>query len=50
MKSVPSLPSNSIFVPDWIKSNADWWAEGAISDSDFVSGIQYLLSSGMVRV
>ena len=22
-------------IPDWIKNNADWWADGMISDEDF---------------
>ena len=30
-------------VPDWVKNNAGWWSEGAIADSDFITGIQYLI-------
>ncbi len=30
-------------IPEWIKNNAGWWSEGLIGDSDFVSGIQYLI-------
>ena len=25
-------------VPDWIKNNAGWWADGTIDDGSFVSG------------
>ncbi len=39
-----------IAVPEWIKNNADWWAEGAIDDEDFVQGIQYLISNGILQV
>ena len=26
-------------IPDWIKSNAGWWAEGNIDDNSFIQGI-----------
>ena len=26
-------------VPDWIKNNAGWWADGQIPDSAFIQGI-----------
>ena len=32
-------------IPDWIKNNAGWWADGQIDDSSFVSGIQWLISN-----
>jgi len=37
-------------IPQWIKGNAGWWAEGAITDKDFVSGIQYLIEKGIMIV
>ena len=37
-------------IPDWIKDNAEWWAQGAIGDSDFVSGIQFLIKEGIVQI
>ena len=39
-----------IDIPDWIRNNAGWWAEGQIADSDFVSGIQYLISKGIMTI
>ena len=27
-------------VPDWVKNNAGWWADGPIDDKAFVSGVQ----------
>lgn len=35
-------------VPEWIKNNAGWWAEGAIDDETFVQGIQYLISNNIL--
>ena len=37
-------------IPDWIKNNAGWWSSGLIDDSSFVSGIQWLISNGIVNV
>jgi len=37
-------------VPDWIKNNAGWWADGTIDDSSFVSGIEWLVSNGIIEV
>jgi len=35
-------------IPDWIKNNAGWWADGLIDDGSFVSGIQWLISNGII--
>jgi len=37
-------------IPSWIKNNAEWWAEGQIDDETFVSGIQYLIKVGVIKV
>ena len=37
-------------IPEWIKNNAGWWAEGLIGDSDFVSGIQFLIKEGIMTI
>jgi len=37
-------------VPDWVRNNAGWWADGHISDDDFVSGIQYMVQVGIIVV
>ena len=30
-------------VPDWVKNNAGWWAEGQLADAAFVNGVQYMI-------
>ena len=37
-------------IPFWIKNSAGWWAEGQLSDSDFVSGIQWLIANGIIEI
>lgn len=37
-------------IPAWVKTNAGWWAEGTITESDFVQGIQFLVKEGIIVV
>ena len=37
-------------IPDWIKNNAGWWADGQIDDNSFVSGLQWLISNGIMII
>ena len=37
-------------VPDWVKNNAGWWADGSISESDFLQGIQWLINEEIIQV
>ena len=37
-------------IPEWVKNNAGWWAEGIITDGDFISGIQFLIQIGMISI
>jgi len=39
-----------IEIPIWVKNNAEWWADDLIGDSDFVSGIQYLITEGIMTI
>jgi len=48
--SNPFVSNTEIKIPDWIKNNAGWWADGLIEDTDFVSGIQYLIKEGIMTI
>jgi len=37
-------------IPGWIKNNAAWWAEGAIDDTAFLQGIQFLIKEGIMII
>ena len=41
---------NKLGIPDWIKNNAGWWAEGLIDDDSFVKGIQFLINAGIMDI
>jgi len=37
-------------IPGWIKYNAGWGADGQIDDGSFVSGLQWLISNGIMKI
>ena len=37
-------------IPDWIKTNAGWWATGQIDENSYVLGLQWLISNGIIVV
>jgi hypothetical protein len=43
-------PKETVSIPDWIRNNAKWWSEGTIGDSDFTSGLQYLIKNNILIV
>ena len=45
-----SVSETRVPIPNWIKNNAGWWADGQIDDDAFVSGIKYLVDNGIVRI
>ena len=47
---VPNVSAQEVTIPDWIKNNAGWWADGLIDDNSFVSGIQWLISNGIMII
>jgi len=44
------LSSTPIEIPSWVRNNAGWWATGQIQDSDFVSGIEYLITEDIILI
>lgn len=37
-------------VPEWIKTNAGWWADGTLDDESFLNGITYLIENNIINV
>jgi len=37
-------------VPEWIKNNAKWWADGLLSEDDFLNGIKYLVENKIITL
>jgi len=57
-ESTPTRKSDSqeivdpfgLFIPKWIRNNAGWWSDGAIDDSDFTSGIQFMIKENIISI
>ena len=51
IESVQNTESNdSAIIPTWIKNNAKWWAEDKITETDFLSGIYYMIENGIIII
>ena len=37
-------------VPDWVKNTAGWWAMDAISETEFVNAIEFLVKENIIQV
>ena len=48
--SLELAPSTGASIPDWVKNNAGWWAEGQIDDNSFVQGIQFMIKEGLMKI
>ena len=39
-----------IVIPSWIKNNATCWANGLIDDRNYVTGLQWLMTNGIMNI
>ena len=37
-------------IPDWLRTNAQWWSEDKLPDSEFVKGIEWLISNRIIVI
>ena len=49
MINTPQKLTDKTDIPDWYKTNAKWWAERKITDSEFIRGLQYLVEQKIVK-
>ncbi len=45
-----SLEKTDTAIPEWVRNNAGWWAEGSIDDGSFVQGIQFMIKEGLMSI
>ena len=57
LEDIPELISENeleitkrAFVPQWVKSNASWWSEGKLADSEFVKSLQFLIDEEIIVI
>ena len=49
-KPVDSDTAPDFSIPSWVKTNAEWWADGIIDDASFVTAISYLIEHGIIQI
>ena len=37
-------------VPPWVRNNAGWYAEGLITEEDFVVGLKWMINNGVIQI
>jgi len=37
-------------IPQWIKNNAAWWSDGTITDSEFLTAIEFLIENDIMKI
>jgi len=47
--SLEPQTESSMIIPDWIKNIALWYGQGQISDSEFISAIQFLIDNNILH-
>ena len=45
---VPNVFSE--YVPDWVKNTAGWWATDAISETEFLNSVEFLINEKIIQV
>jgi len=49
-KSIYDILGFSSYIPDWIKTYAELWATGDISDSEFITGLDFMLEHNIIVI
>ena len=44
------IPNTYAETPQWVKNTAGWWATDAISETEFVNAIEFLVNDGIIQV
>jgi len=43
-------PGITAAIPSWIKNTAGWWAEGNITETEFLRAIEYLIENKIIKI
>ena len=50
LETAKETTSNKSEIPSWVKNSAGWWAEGIVSDDEFIQSIQFLVQEKMISI
>jgi len=40
----------TLFIPDWVRNNAGWWASDQIDDNSFAQGIRFMIEEKIIVI
>jgi len=49
-EAIGLTPNSVTQIPDWIKTNAGWWAKDNIDNDTFISGIKFLVENRIIII
>ncbi|MDH3488822.1 MAG: hypothetical protein OEL56_00080 [Nitrosopumilus sp.] len=49
-QTIYSVLGYSTYIPDWIKTYAQNWATGEISDQEFIMGLDFMLQNNIIVI
>jgi len=44
------ISADEEMIPNWVRQNALWWGEEKISDSEFISSMEYLIKNKFIKI
>ena len=44
------IDSQSPEIPEWVKTSAEWWSDGLISDQEYINVLQFLIKKGILKI
>lgn len=47
---IETVQPNEKQIPKWVRNNAKWWSEGSIGESDFTSGIEFMIKNKIMKI
>ena len=45
-----NIKNGEMVIPSWIKQNAKFWSDGSMADDQFIQGIQYMITQGILKI
>jgi len=47
---IPKSPLPQPIIPSWVKTTAQWWVEGKISNLEYSQSIEWLINQGIIKL
>ena len=48
-EAAPDTPQSQE-IPAWVRNSAQWWSEGILDDSTFITSLEFLINDGIIKI